>query len=435
MDKSGYSLNQGQKEAADAFFEFLFNDEAKEFILSGPAGVGKTYWMGYIIDEIMPRYHELCKLIDETPQYTSVMMTATTNKAAEVLEAATNRITQTIHSFLNLNLFEDFETGQQRLKKNERTWVVHENLILFVDECSMIDTPLYKIIHEGTHNCKIVYVGDHNQLNPVTEKISPVYKQNSPMFVLTEQMRTFVPELQAVNQQLRDTVDTGVFKPIKEVPGIIDYLDDAEMQQELARHFTDQTKDKRVLAFTNKRVVEFNDYIRQMRNLPESYGEGEILINNSAVKLGRKGSISVESEVTINKNHGPNRIEIETGVFMEVEYLDFTSHIGSRFGYVPIAKDRTHFNALLKHYKKNKNWERYFYLKQNFPDLRPRDAATVHKSQGSTYDVVFVDLGNISTCNQPEQVARLLYVAFSRARTRVLVYGELAAKYGGFVKA
>ena len=120
---------------------------------------------------------------------------------------------------------------------------------------------------------------------------------------------------------------------------------------------------------------------------------------------------------------------------MDVEYLDFTSHLGEMFNHVPVPTDRSHFNELVKYYKRQKNWERYFYLKQNFPDLRPRDAATVHKSQGSTYDSVFVDLGNISTCHQADQAARMLYVAFSRAKTKVYVYGDLAAKYGGFIKA
>ena len=100
-----------------------------------------------------------------------------------------------------------------------------------------------------------------------------------------------------------------------------------------------------------------------------------------------------------------------------------------------VPTDRAHFDALVKYYKRQKNWERYFYLKQNFPDLRPRDAATVHKSQGSTYDSVFVDLGNISTCHQADQAARMLYVAFSRAKHKVYVYGDLAEKYGGFIRA
>ena len=122
-------------------------------------------------------------------------------------------------------------------------------------------------------------------------------------------------------------------------------------------------------------------------------------------------SLSVESEVEIIKNRGPGAIEIEKNTFLDVEYLDFTSHIDEMFAQVPVPTNRGHFNDLVRYYKRNKNWERYFYLKQNFPDLRPRDAATVHKSQGSTYDNVFIDLGNISTCHQADQAARMLYVA------------------------
>lgn len=435
MNNTQYNLNQGQKDAAEAFFSFLFDPNGKGFIISGPAGVGKTYWMGYIIDMIMPRYHEMCKLMGIDVDYDSVTMTATTNKAAEVLEFATGRTTQTIHSFLNLTLFEDFETGKSKLNKNPRTWGIHENKIVFIDECSMIDSQLFEIINEGTHKCKIVYVGDKNQLAPVTEKLSPVYRQGYPIFELTEQMRTNVPALQAVNQQLRDTVETGIFNPIHEVPGYIEYLDDANMQKMLNITFSQQTKGSRVLAYTNRRVIEYNDYIRQKRNLPDSFQAGEILVNNSAIKLGKGKSLSVEAEVEIRANKGLAQIEIEKDVYMDVEYLDFTSHIGENFAHVPIPVDRAHFDALVKYYKRQKNWERFYYLKQNFPDLRPRDAATVHKSQGSTYDTVFVDLGNISTCHQADQAARMLYVAFSRARTKVYVYGDLAQKYGGFIRA
>jgi ATP-dependent exoDNAse (exonuclease V) alpha subunit len=46
---------------------------------------------------------------------------------------------------------------------------------------------------------------------------------------------------------------------------------------------------------------------------------------------------------------------------------------------------------------------------------------------------VLIDATNISLCHNPSQVARMLYVAASRARHRVVFYGELAAKYGGLL--
>jgi superfamily I DNA/RNA helicase len=428
MTTNSLPLNQGQEKAADAFFEFLFSND-KEFILSGPAGVGKTFWMGHIIDVIIPRYQEMCKLLGIEAIYDVVNMTATTNKAAEVLESQTGRITSTVHSFLNLTIYEDYETGQTKLKKNPKTWTVHENKVLFVDECSMIDSGLEKVIQEGTHNTKIVYVGDRFQLAPVMEKLSPIYLKNSPMVELTEQMRTANPHLQVLNQQLRDTVETGVFNPIQLIPGSIDHLDDDEMPAQLAITFAQPTKESRILCYTNKRVAEFNEFIRDMRQLPAALQVGEILVNGTAFRANKK-MISVESEITITGHHGNDQVLVEKDVYLDVEIVDVTNHLGEAFFNLTSPTDRQHFNDLLKFYKRQKNWERFFYMKEHFPDFRQRDAATVHKSQGSTYDSVFVDLGNISTNNKADEVARMLYVAFSRARNRVFLYGELAPKYG-----
>jgi len=55
-------LNAGQRAASDGFFEFLLGEE-KEIIISGAGGVGKTFTMGYMIDQIMPRYFEMCKML------------------------------------------------------------------------------------------------------------------------------------------------------------------------------------------------------------------------------------------------------------------------------------------------------------------------------------------------------------------------------------
>lgn len=432
-----YNLNQGQQKAADAFFEFLFS-ENKEFIISGAAGVGKTYLMNYIIDNTMPRYLEICQLTGIDPIYHAVTMTATTNKAADVLSQATKRPTQTVHSFFNLKVTEDWTNGKTLLTKTNN-WRVHQNQIIFVDECSMIDSELYKVLHEGTLNCKLVYVGDHNQLAPVHESLSPVYKHDAPFYELTEPMRNKdQPALMEVCQQLRETVATGEFKPIRIVPGVIELLDDLTMQAQVEMSFKEQTHEARILAYTNKRVIQFNDHIRSLRGLPESFQPGEFLVNNTAYTHQRTKTVPVEAEVTILKNHGPGQIEIARDgdgdpVLLDVDYVDITTTFSGTIMNIPVPTNRGHYDALIKYYGRVKNWERMFFLKNTFMDLRPRDAATVHKSQGSTYDTVFVDLGNISTCNFQNQVARMLYVAFSRARNRVFLYGNLAQKYGGLI--
>lgn len=426
-------LNQGQDTAAEGFLNFLLTDE-KELIISGPGGVGKTHLMSAMIDQIMPRYFELCGLMGTAPKYDEVVMTATTNKAAEVLSVSTQRPTSTLASFLKLKVQEDYQTGATKLTRTG-AWKVHERKIIFVDECSMIDSPLRRALHEGTLNCKIVYVGDHCQLAPVLEPVSPIYRDPLPFYELTEQMRTNVPELQALNEQLRVTVETGEFFPIATVPGVIDLLDDEQMQEELAKTFQIQNSSSRILAYTNNRVNEYNDHIREVRSLPSHFTAGESLISNSAVQFS-KYMFSVEEEVTIlDMASRTTMIPIDTGVELEVCYSTLLPKRGAiPIEKIPVPVDRDHYHALIKHYQKAKKWHIYFKLKGEFPDLRPRDACTLHKSQGSTYDSVFIDLGNISTCHNANQVARMLYVGCSRAKSRVFLFGTLAPKYGGVIQ-
>lgn len=417
-------------DAADGFLQFLFEPNKKELIISGPGGVGKTFLMAHMIDIVLPQYQATCTIMGVQPEYDSVVMTATTNKAAEVLAQSTQRPTETIHSFLNLRVQDDFTTGKSKLIKSA-TWQVHSRKIIFIDECSMIDRDLRTIILEGTINCKIVYVGDHCQLAPVMEAISPIYVDNLPFFELTEPVRNAdQPALIALCKQLRHTVETGQFLPIQTTPGVVDWLTDAEVEAEIQQEFL-QTSNSRILAYTNKRVMDFNDYIRQLRNYSPQIELGEEVINNSMVRIGKE-QISVEEELSvIQQSHYTENIQIEEGVELEIRRTRLQSHHGNIIDNVPVPVDRAHFHALIKHYQRKKDWHRYFKLKNNFPDLRPRDSATVHKSQGSTYDTVFVDLSNLSSCHQPNLAARLLYVAFTRAKNRIVLFGELAAKYGG----
>lgn len=422
-------LNQQQKEAAEGFLQFLF-DEEPELIISGGGGMGKTFLMAHMIDTVLPHYQATCSMMGILPEYDSVVMTATTNKAAEVLAQATQRPAETIHSFLALKVQDDFSTGRSKLIKTA-SWQVHTRKIIFIDECSMIDRGLRTMILEGTHKCKIVYVGDHCQLAPVMETLSPIYESNLPFYVLTEPMRNAgQPALISVCSQLRATVETGVFNPILIVPGVIDWLDDESAQQEINNSFLTNGS-SRILAYTNKRVMEFNDYIRQIKQYPKELQIGEEVINNSMVRIGKFG-LSVEEEVVvISQETDTEIIRIDSEVDLEIRRTDLRSSHGNIITNVPIPVDKEHFNALVKHYQRTKNWNRYFHLKNTYPDLRPKESSTVHKSQGSTYDTAYIDLDNLSSCPQPNLAARLLYVAFTRAKNRVVLFGKLAEKYGG----
>lgn len=423
-------LNKGQREAVDNILQFLLSDE-KEYNLSGAAGTGKTYLMDFIRTTLIKEYKILCQTMGfgKAKDY-YLEYTATTNKAAEVLQKSTGVSTKTVHSFLGLRVKDNYSTGKQEIIRTNN-FRVYSDLLLFIDEASMIDANLYTHLKDALDDsCKVIYIGDHHQLAPVSETISPVYGQNIPISVLSEPMRNNTqPALMALCEQFRRTVATGEFFPIKIVPGVVDWVDGAGTQDLLDNLFKTEVHNSRILCYTNLRVNEYNQYIRSIRNYGDRYVVGENLILNSPFEIGSSVA-SAESEIMVTDvNHNTETYVSSVGTFDFYRITVQGMPIPNITVSVPV--DQVEVKKILKKLAKEKNWVDYFSIQKLFPDLRPRDASTVHKAQGSTYDSVIIDLDNIGKCFDKDQAARMLYVAVSRARSRIYLRGVLPARYGG----
>lgn len=427
------SLNEGQTNATEAFFEFLLDPTQKELHISGPGGVGKTFTMSHMIDEVIPRYEDTCRLMGVDPLYKEVVMCATTNKAAAVLAQATGRPTGTVHSIFHLYVKSNFNTGEQDLVQ-KKTWQPIKDTIVFIDEGSMVDWKLLKYVRESLINSKIVWVSDHCQLPPVKEEFSPIYKGELNMYELTQPMRNNgQPALMALCDQVRQTVIDGKFNPIQIVPGVVDLFDGPQMEAQFRKDMIQQNQNQRILCYTNARVNQYNDYLRELRQLPAMFQVGEVVVNNSNVEIGKGKRIAVEEELTILRIEPESRmIDMGDDVMLEVLDMDLASSYETYIS-VPVPVNRQHFDQLKKYYGRVKNWDKYFFMSERIADLRPFDACTVHKAQGSTYDTAYIDLTDISECRNPTVAARLLYVAVSRARNRIIMYGNLASKFGGLI--
>ena len=110
--------------------------------------------------------------------------------------------------------------------------------------------------------------------------------------------------------------------------------------------------------------------------------------------------------------------------------MSATDVVSGRSGYIYAANDFDQFTKYLKKLVKDKNWYKYYYYKEHVADLRNTDVLTVHKAQGSTFDNVLIDLSDLSTCRNPDEFRRLMYVAFTRAKNKVFLTGKLSQKYG-----
>lgn len=426
-------LNKDQEKVMEAFQDFLFNNSEDEFLIDAPAGYGKSYLVKYLSSTTFDEYVRGIEAVGATPEYKEVYLTATTNKAADSLTVATGIRATTIQSLLGLTVSADYKTGETKLSPTKKTRIV-SNAIIFIDECSMLDSESYKYIRELTHKCKLVYIGDKYQLCPVKSGLSPVYKKGLVEHTLTIPMRNKNhTELVNLCNQLKKTVETGEFKNIKLTPGVIDFCDNTQMAKEYDLFVNDPDK-VRQLTYTNKRAILYNNYIKNIRGETEVFNEGEYMISNQVCMLGNR-TVHVEDEIYIEKiyaRHIKAKVfNVETSI--PILFTDaLIRHKGDSIR-VKIPESQDQMKALIKYFAKQKDWINYFAAKEGFLDIRPRDAGTIHKSQGSTLDTVFIDLADLSTCNIPSTVARLLYVAVSRATNRVVFHGELKDKYGKLI--
>jgi len=425
------TLTNDQQSALANFTAFMLSD-AQFMVLRGPAGVGKTFVLKTMLESLKAP-NGVMALMGGQP-IKKAMITATTNKAAEVLLHAMKGVkgvkdVTTIHSAMKLTIKNDFDTGTTRLVKSKDFQIVCDTLIV-VDEGSMVDRQLLKLLKEGTRNCKFIFMGDECQLASIFEDESEVFSLEGYQVQMEEVVRNRgVPALAAVCKQLRTMVKTGTFTPVVPDGQAIVLLSNEEMQNRLRTDFILQdSPNKRILAYSNNRVQTYNAYIRDERGLPREYQPGEQLVCNNVV-IHDGTSTRVEQLFTVKTT---GTVYTEPGMLKEFGWDIPVYKITTACGESLIQPvDYEQVTWALKQLQKNRVWEPFFRYKQMFADLRMPQASTVYKAQGSTYEEVYIDLADIGNCRNPMQTLRMLYVAYSRAAKRVFLFGELPPRYMG----
>ena len=411
-----FSLTVDQQNAMDALNQFLCDPVETVFVLSGYSGCGKSTLVRTLIDSL-PGFMKAAKLINPSHPDYQLALTATTNKAAENLGRITGDSAGTIHSFLGLRVNTDFKTGVTTLiPKNHN---VLERYVLVIDEASYIDSQLLKFIFSKTKNCKIIFVGDPAQLTPVKSSGTPVFDANFPGAALTTVVRQAEGNpIVDLSTKFRNTVNSGEFFKFTPDGDNVRYLDRDTFNKAIELEFSRpdwRYQDSKILAWTNKCVIGYNHFVRNHVKGDPHFAVGDYAVCNSFLSVSRK-SIKTDQLVEI------------TGISADCEEMGV---MGNRFKldhdietFMP--KTLASKNERIKQAKADKEIWRVAEIENTWVDLRAAYAQTVNKAQGSTYDEVFIDLDDISRCNSGDQIARMLYVAVSRARMRVNLTGDLA---------
>tara|TARA_B100000929_G_scaffold108179_2_gene85744 strand:- start:4124 stop:5440 length:1317 start_codon:yes stop_codon:yes gene_type:complete len=426
------TLTKDQDKAADAFLQFLLDPNENEFALQGFSGCGKTFLTQHLI-ELAETQADLLQTILDSPNPIEIVLTALTHKAAAAIHEATGIEANTIHSFLGLTVYDDYQNGRTKLRKT-KDYKVAENTILFIDEASMADDSLLQMIRESTYHCKVVYILDPKQLLPVFENKCPVDETVNLKATLSEIVRQKQNSpIAALGAQLREAIDGGEFPDLTQNTPETQHMEGKAFQNAVDAHFTDPDYDPanvKILAWSNNRVSDYNNYVRALHYQSPLYQPGERLIANSVIKNVERVIFSNEEPLRVISSVEDELYGIK-GQLVKVESVFPKKHNNKHSLFVPfrLAEANHYLKVLKKEALASGLWGDYYRVKEAFCDLRPAYASTVHKSQGSTFHTVFIDLSDIGRNNKREEVARLLYVAITRATTRVFFYGQLPEKY------
>lgn len=408
------TLTQDQQVAMDSFNQFLADPIEKVFVLQGYSGTGKTTLIKTLLDRI-PGYIRAARLIDAGAKQYNIELTATTNKAAENFSQLTGMDVKTIHSHLGLRVSTDYATNTTTLIPSKTQ--PREDQLLFIDEASYIDKQLLSWIFKLTHNCKIVFMGDPAQLTPVKSQGTPVFDANFPGAMLSQVVRQAEGNpILDLSTKFRETVNSGEFFSFKPDGVHIRHLSRDDFNQAVVDEFTRpdwRYQDSKLLAWTNKRVVEYNHFIRDQAKGDPHFQVGDYAVCNKFISINRQ-AIKTDQLVCITSISGD---EDEYGVSGNIMTLDYRMQ-----AFFPKSMDD--MKVRLKQARDQEELSIVEHISSRWIDLRAAYACTVNKSQGSTFDRVFIDLDDISRCNNGNQIARMLYVAVSRARYQVFLTGD-----------
>ena len=446
-------LNEDQLNALDFMYKFLDMPDRRQMVLYGAAGTGKTSLINVLLDELEGR--------DDEP---SVVCTAPTNKAVEVIAERTGRdFDRTIYSLLGLVLL-DFSDGKPKLKKEHESQLPNYELVV-IDEASMVSNALLNEIQKQLRiytSIKVIYVGDRCQIPPVDDAnngmMESVIFQLPLQVELTKVMRTADenPILGVVTAMRADmTSQADLFEHETKVApdgtGIYFYdrqkqFMDTMMPYFLSEEFKADTSHAMAVAYTNAAVDAINEQVRSAiyPNSTRAYEEGEEVrvtkTYGNDVRVG-KGTIfsvlyNVEEHLVIEKLEEVDdpcygipcyRVDVKNKVRKGKRTTSATAYISRPDGldkfYAKREEEAVAAKKLLektdrngrKIYTPKEAWKSYSALNHFFLWVGYIYALTAHKSQGSTIQNVFVVERNINRIQEVELRNKLKYTAFTRA--------------------
>lgn len=418
-------LNRQQQKAFEQIVEYVKGRD-QFFILCGYAGTGKSFLLQHVVGQNI-----LCAY--------QIALSAPTNKAAKVLRKIVPSVEIkccTIYSLLGIKMVSDEDRLVLELPK--RFPVLGQYKLIVVDEASCVNKVLLSFIKEvaaANPHIKWLFVGDPAQLPPVGERFSAIWKEEWQRAVLTTVERND-------NQLL--VLATHVRKQISRCPKhnlILSSDHDADRgvwKYNNTRGFINgiyAATDKglfvkedclKIIAWRNKTVEDYNKIVRERIfgfNV-ERYVVGDRVMVAAPVERGGRILANIDDEGTLSSVD-----VVHHSVFKEfMIYRVMINMDGKGFMELNIVHESSHDQLLIKlnslaiEAKADRSkWKYFWALNNSFDKIRYGYAMTVHRSQGSTFQNVFLCCSDVLSSSNKKEALKCLYVGVTRPTTKLIM--------------
>lgn len=463
-----------QETAINKILDWYHNSKDPIMCLKGPAGSGKTFTLRAIIQNLG----------------VTTACSAPTHKAVRQVKNSTGLTSYTIQKLLGLYpnfALEKFDHNNPQFDPQGKQYLSDHKLAI-IDEASMIPAELDRYISTIAKNngVKILYVGDPYQLPPIDKnnnfvstipafnhlsvELTTIVRQEEghPVLKMLKYLRNDVKYKRSQSEFL-----TNIYKHQQQVNAD----DIGYIATNKGSYFTELMIDKfndydylhdidyvKMLAYTNDRIVSANEYIRKnITSHSDVLCKDDLVLSYSTI-LDEFNAVTIansDSYIIYNNEIHPYVKNGIPGFLVKFQNINDASNITPLLFVVDKSPEATKaylqvFSPLINKAKSAKNavnrvnaWKQFYEFKYSHllmndivyfnPDTNKNEIVTtrdfdyghgltIHKSQGSTYKNVFIDVKNIVYTENgmfrynTDLRNRLLYVALSRVKDKAVMY-------------
>lgn len=444
-----FKLGEEQVRCLNSIKEFIKSNELA-FSITGSGGTGKTVLTIEIIKylESIRKDYRLC---------------APTHKAKCVIEHYTNRQALTLHKLLSLSpkldiINLDFNDLKFKMG-NINDFPI--NGVIICDESSMISDDLFYTLTNicKTNGAKIIFLGDKCQLSPVdSTRVSKVYNLSNKFNLTKIYRQSSENAIFPILQDLREhkinhfTNCTGTDGSVVCESNFKKFFNLCKLGIEKAIKNEDIFEAK-VLAYTNSRVNNYNNFLtKAIFGDSEEYYKLEILTGYENINFNGYDFWNSMDYIIVGE---PKKIDIYIPEFCtlpgyQINLYDVGSKTTAPIEIISKNLNKEIYFKLAEHIDgirleaieskgkyKSICWRRYYSTLGSFTSpadliynnrlIRKKSfdrgyAITVHKSQGSSINNVYIDMQDIKKAKLDNTLRQLQYVAMSRTRHNAYIF-------------